>query len=235
MTPREKLFSVLHPQFHERAEHVKKNNKRFVHYTSAEVALSIIDKREVWMRKSTMMNDSKEILHGRKCLESALASKSGKTLESCLSSVFPKIFEEIQEQLRRWAPVICFDTYLTCISEHEDVEDEHGRLSMWRAYGQNNGVAIVMKNSPFLEDSDALRIYTSPVAYLTESQFESDFQKICINLENIKDDLGELDEDTVKAYLFNSFQFAMICTKHPGFLEEKEWRLIYCPKNKSIG
>ena len=26
------------------------------------------------------------------------------------------------------------------------------------------------------------------------------------------------------------FQFAAICTKHPGFSEEQEWRAIYLPK-----
>ena len=46
-----------------------------------------------------------------------------------------------------------FDTYLTSISEHRNKEDTFGRLSMWRAYGETTGVALVMNNSPFLTPS----------------------------------------------------------------------------------
>ena len=37
---------------------------RFVHYTSAEAALSIIKTKRVWMRNTTCMSDYREVQHG---------------------------------------------------------------------------------------------------------------------------------------------------------------------------
>jgi hypothetical protein len=41
-----------------------KNHARFVHYTSAEAALSIIKSKRVWMRNTTCMSDYRELQHG---------------------------------------------------------------------------------------------------------------------------------------------------------------------------
>jgi hypothetical protein len=37
---------------------------RFVHYTSAEAALKIIESKRVWMRNTTCMADYREVQHG---------------------------------------------------------------------------------------------------------------------------------------------------------------------------
>ncbi len=37
---------------------------RFVHYTSAEAALSIIRSKRIWMRNTTCMSDYREVKHG---------------------------------------------------------------------------------------------------------------------------------------------------------------------------
>jgi hypothetical protein len=37
---------------------------RFVHYTSAESALKIIESKRVWMRNTTCMADYREVQHG---------------------------------------------------------------------------------------------------------------------------------------------------------------------------
>lgn len=38
-----------------------------------------------------------------------------------------------------------------------------------------------------------------------------------------------LGRETVIGYVFEAFRAAMLCTKHPGFAEEREWRIIYSP------
>ena len=39
-----------------------------------------------------------------------------------------------------------------------------------------------------------------------------------------------LGRETVSASAFNMLRFAVLCTKHPGFLEEREWRIIASPR-----
>jgi hypothetical protein len=41
--------------------------------------------------------------------------------------------------------------------------------------------------------------------------------------------LKELGEDNVTTLVFEMFRSALLCTKHVGFHEEREWRVIYCP------
>ena len=48
---------------------------------------------------------------------------------------------------------IRLNTYITCVSEHQDSEDKHGRLSMWRAFGGGTGtrVGIVFEEDSVLD------------------------------------------------------------------------------------
>jgi hypothetical protein len=62
-------------------------------------------------------------------------------------------------------------------------EDTFGRLSMWRAYSEATGVALVMHNSVFLTPSDGLKAYASPAGYLNDEVFENEFGKIADNVQ----------------------------------------------------
>jgi Protein of unknown function (DUF2971) len=137
---------------------------------------------------------------------------------------------EIENLVNSWRGRLVFDTYLTCISEHRNKEDPFGRLSMWRGYGETTGVALVMNNSPFLTPSDALKAYTSPVAYPDQKEFEKQFGRVVNNIESEIDFLKQKDRQLVKNYLFRMLVFAAVSTKHPGFEEEKEWRIVYFPR-----
>ncbi|MEC5293455.1 MULTISPECIES: DUF2971 domain-containing protein [unclassified Aurantimonas] len=115
------------------------------------------------------------------------------------------------------------------MSEHEDDEDTLGRLSMWRAYAGTTGVAVVMNPTVFLAPSDALRAYSSPVAYLTPERFKQEFDEITDAIERNADFVRTMGKDDVLANVFAMMRFAVLCTKHPGFHEEREWRIIYSP------
>lgn len=121
------------------------------------------------------------------------------------------------------------DTYLACVSEHDDAEDTFGRLSMWRAYREATGVALVINNAPFLRLSNALKAYASPVAYLTAKGFEKELGTVAGALESNSEFLRAQCRQVIIGYVFNAFKFAVLCTKHPGFQEEKEWRVVYSP------
>jgi len=228
-----KLMSVFFPVANKKVSKAKKDTMRFVHYTSAETAMRIFQNKEVWMRKSTCMNDFMEIEHGRDCLVSAYQNNKDR-IKTVLENIFPNFCENLEKQFDPWVPHFASDTYIACISEHGDEqtgdeEDKIGRLSMWRAYGGNSGVAIVMNGKPFQGRSESLKAYSSPVAYMDRSTFEKSFLELLDGFEAEAEFLKSLGEEYVLNSVFQAFRFAMLSTKHPGFREEREWRIIYNP------
>jgi hypothetical protein len=220
---------VFFPHALRRGEAVLKSGHRFVHYTSAEVATSILKNREVWMRNSTTMNDFMEVEYGLQCLKAAYKGSPGILFNSVLNSCFNGAGEELHDRFSAWLPGIKFETYLTCVSEHPDSENELGRLSMWRAYGGQTGVALVLNAAPFFDETDVLKAYSSPVGYFTQEEFDAHFLDVAKSLQANTDILRQLGRERVFNVLFDVLRFSVQCTKHPGFQEEREWRVIYVP------
>lgn len=223
------LYRLFMPFAAEKRLQVAEKNTRFVHYTSASVGKSIIETQRVWMRQCRCMNDFMEVQYGFELLQDAFSDESGKQIVSLLDTKLAGLGSEVIDQINKWYPFMQQNTYLTCLSEHDESENEHGRLSMWRAYGGTHAVAIVVNNKPFLQESDALNAWSSPVAYLAPNMIKEAVQQLATQLCEKGDRLAVTDRNYVKTYFFNTIMFAMLCTKHPGFAEEKEWRVIHCP------
>lgn len=224
-----KLYEIFHPYMFKKVMVAHRKNMRFVHYTRAESALSMLRNREVWMRKSSCMNDFMEVEHGLNCLVATYNGAVGKKFQSNLEELFPGFCKEFQDLFNAWIPHFKQNTYLTSISEHADTEDRYGRLSMWRAYGSGTGVCIVLNNRVLLEPSDALKAYTSPVAYLGDEESTKEFKFVSKNIKRNAELLFGVGRSTVLNWIFQMFKFAALCTKHPGFKEELEWRIVYSP------
>ena len=58
------LLNIFHPFAMEMINKARKNNTRFVHYTSADAAAKILETKQVWLRKTSCMNDYMEVRHG---------------------------------------------------------------------------------------------------------------------------------------------------------------------------
>lgn len=224
-----RLAKIFHPFACERQELVKSRGTRFVHYTSAEAAMNIIKTKSVWMRKTSCMSDYMEVEHGLECLAAAYDGDAGNSLKTALNDMFGGFSNEIEKLFNGWQPHLRRDTYIACFSEHLDEEDDFGRLSMWRAFSGTTGVALVLNNVPFLSPSDTLKAYSSPVAYRDDQTFHEEFTKLADGIEANADFLRAHGRDVVMSYVFNAFRFSALCTKHPGFREEMEWRVIYMP------
>jgi hypothetical protein len=225
-----RLVGIFMPRALEKMQVAASQGTRFVHYTSAEAALEILKKKEIWMRKSSCMNDYMEVEHGLQCLYTAYGeSEGGKEFKATLDTLGDKISNEVEALFNGWTPQIRTDTYFTCISEHDPAEDTFGRLSMWRAYSEGTGVALVVNNTPFLTVSDALKANTSPVAYLDNKAVGAEFARVAANMRKDMELLKGLPRETIVGYVFSMLRFAALCTKHPGFKEEREWRIVYSP------
>lgn len=206
------------------------NGGRFAYYTTAATAHSILMNQELWMRNTAVMNDFTEVEHGLHCLINAYNSSVGEDLRAAMDVCFPGISSEWRELFNSWIPIIKRNTYILSVSEHSKDDDLYGRLSMWRAYGGNAGVAFIFNGGPMFRPSDALKAYSSPVAYLAPDGVALEMKKIAEGLHRHKAYVQQQSREWLKHAMFEVFRFAAICTKHPAFIEEREWRVVSTQK-----
>jgi hypothetical protein len=205
---------------------------RFVHYTSAEAALSIIKTKRIWMRNSTCMSDYREVQHGFDILRSFFSNEANKrqfvtALDQCATGVATEAINLFDQ----WWDTTRFDTYITSIAEHDAKEDLNGRLSMWRAFGgQTARVAIVLKVPWHTGGAAALQLLFSPVAYMMEEEAHAVIRDVIHNIDTNRDFLRGVDRQVIVNFVFNTLLAGVTCLKHDGFKEEREWRAIYSPK-----
>jgi hypothetical protein len=207
---------------------VHDHSRNFVYYCAASTAVSLIQREEIWLRNAIEMNDFQEIKYGIDCLNYALdASKD--SFDRVLHTHFPNFFEELIIHFKLKIPQLENASFLCSVSEHLPHEDQMGRLSMWRAYGRENGVALVLSSKPFLTSQANFGAFSSPVAYFKQEEVHSHLEeilsKIHVAIENVK----LLPRQELLVLFSHILEMAALSTKHPGFTEEKEWRIFYRP------
>ena len=126
------------------------------------------------------------------------------------------------------------DVYVFCFSEHER-NNTDGILAMWRGYGSHgNGAALIFDAGVRLDtpDEPAIPFLMLPVKYGTHEQREKILDDILNRWSEIAHSVTLPDELLyVAAYsFFHALKIFALTTKHDGFREEKEWRLIYIPE-----
>ena len=155
-----KIESILMPYAAARRDQLWKRNGRFVHYTSAENAIKIIKSKCMWMRNAQCMTDYAELATGHTLLVKFFSQEKNKGLFfSALNECYPGMAEETINQFDQWwKSNIAFRTYIACLSEHDDAEDTHGRLSMWRGFGRAVARAAIVLKLPTPAEANGLRV-----------------------------------------------------------------------------
>lgn len=218
--------AIFQPGLIERYQDIVENDRRFVHYTSADTALKILRNGELWLRNAAVMNDFSEIAHGLDLITTAFAGEAGDRFKAAIEAVHPGAIDRVDELFRSWTYDWRFETYLACVSLHRDAEDRSGRLSMWRAYGDT---ALVIRNTPMMAVTDLLGVYSAPVIYQDVGDFSERLNRIAEAVERHADHLRGLGLNVVVSYVHGMLQATAIASKHPGFAEEEEWRIFFRP------
>lgn len=226
----DRLTHIFFPHLEPKTRGVLATGGRFAYYTTAETATCILTNKQIWMRNTTTMNDYLEVDHGFNCLNASYNGTPGNIFKATLNACFPGLAEEVRDFFNGWWPSIRQDTFITCLSEHLPEEDQNGRLSMWRAYGGQTGVAVIINGAVMFSKSNSLNVFSGPVDYLNPDAFAARFELIAKNMEREVAFIQSLNKETVKQIVFNMLRFAVLCTKHPGFHEEREWRNVASPK-----
>ena len=174
----EDTFELFSPDSFAKRQSLARDNRTLVHYTSASNALNIIRTKRLWMRNAQCMNDFSEVTHGIDCLIQCFKQKVGADFLHTLNNIQPRIAEEAINIFDDLQGHIQNNTFVACFSEHPERENEFGRLSMWRAYGNNTvGVAMVLSRAPFyLRINDGL--FSHPVSYFSQSEFLLGFKQM---------------------------------------------------------
>lgn len=208
---------------------------RFVHYTSADAAMKIIQgyngKRSFWLRSATEMNDFSEVQYGHYCLEQALRDEEfANRFKAAFNAVDERIVPDFAKLIDQEMASLKSNTYLLSLSMHRADELQMGRLSMWRAYGGNASVCLVLNSEAFSEQ-DAYDMVISPVMYAEPLAFKAMLIEMVEKVETGCDALKTFPYEEVRDNLHRAVVYAILSTKHPAFREEEEWRLIYRPSS----
>ncbi len=226
----DQLTHIFLPYLQEEKRKVMEAGCRFVYYTTAETATKILQSRQIWLRNTAVMNDYSEVQYGFRCLKEAYDTEPGESFRAALDTCFQGLAHEVTHLFNGWLPIIFENTYVTCVSQHLPIEDQHGRLSMWRAYGCGTGIALVINGAVMFSNTQALQLFTSPVLYEQPITVKERLSSIAKNISNDVGFLRTVGRENVKSAVFNMFLFGILCTKHQGFFEEQEWRAIASPQ-----
>lgn len=208
-----------------------KEKPLLAHYASIHTLESILKNMEIWFSNPLYMNDHEEVRFGiyegqRAFMNSPEIAVACKTPQrtAILYNAFNNYFSKFEQEH-------VLDTYLVCLSRH-DRQDNDGILSMWRGYGADgNGAAIVVDTSKFTHRENSPLII-APVAY---SSSENRRQWIINKIEALGKLISTLPISDDKLYIpayafFERLKIFALFTKHPGFREEDEWRVVYLPE-----
>lgn len=198
------------------------------HYTSTANLERILATDELWFSNPLLMNDLQELRFG--VLEGAQKFIGNAAIEeACGSTNRGKVlFEAFSHYLDEFSNKHAFDVYALCMARH-DADDTDGLLSMWRGYGGNgNGAAIVFDTAKINATSGSPFVISVVEYASTDKRRELLNAKLAqfadiLRAQNIPDDKLYL----VAWIMFERIKLFALFTKHHGFKEEREWRVVY--------
>ena len=225
-----KLGDILTPYIVKRRKELAKLESKFVHYTSSENAKNILEGECLWMRNTTCMNDFSEVEYGYNVLQRYFSFKWPELKRKIVFN--PQVKEIIKSAIdlfdQHWGNSRS-SIYLSSLSLHKVDEEGVGRLSMWRAYGNNSGAsAALILNNP--TPTEGLNVFLCPARYCSESIVYSELDSMLQNLNDEAKFISELEMSFIRSQVVLALILLTVSLKHKGFREEEEWRVVYLPE-----
>jgi hypothetical protein len=237
MTPSEidALFAPFYNSFVNLAELTNAQRPlHMAHYTTLATLEKIIKTNELWFSNPLFMNDLQEMRWGVQTGQNvfrevatepdiiALAGSDARM--NLISNAFYHYFQTFDREH-------AFDVYVFCFSEHDPVKHPDGLLSMWRGYGGNGHGAALVFNTSFITVIPESPLLIAKVNYATEAErvdwLKDTFRRCFSGLR--QHGVTDADLHVVGYQMFYLMMIYSILSKHPGFREEQEWRVIYLP------
>jgi hypothetical protein len=214
--------------------------KQLYHYTDAPGLLGILESKSIWATDAHCLNDAQELRYG--------TERAIDYARSLVKSTDPPVVREYLERsirtwshrwsLRKasgaWSGRPMGSMYLASFCEDGDL------LSQWRGYAGVAGYSIGLGTEwwdltamPQPLHIPALRLRR--VLYNEDDQnkaFGPLIHAACASLEEAAEHFGDATvlsayEPRLQEYVGWALYGMAPCFKHPGFAEEREWRMVY--------
>jgi hypothetical protein len=197
------------------------------HYTSIGTLERIAQTGEIWFSNPLYMNDVDELRYGMSLGLHAVRSHAG-LREACPPAHYNALLDAFDALFTTFDGDSAFDVYVFSCSEHDEGIGDDGLLSMWRGYGgDGNGVAIVFELAALVASRSPLLV--RKVQYLSyeesEAWMDDKLHRFAAALHDIAAPLESMAQ--AAAALFERIKLFALFTKHRGFHEEREWRVVY--------
>ena len=205
------------------------------HYTSIRTLERIAQTGEIWFSNPLYMNDVDELRYGMNLGLHAVRSHTG-LRQACPPEHYNALLDAFDALFTAFDSDSAFDVYVFSCAEHDEEIGDDGLLSMWRGYGgDGNGVAIVFDMHPLMVARSPLLVHQ--VQYrsyeASEAWMEEKLQQFADALRRIGGPVAGMN--AAAAALFERIKLFALFTKHRGFHEEREWRIVYLREQDHAG
>lgn len=222
-----KMFDPLFADIRE-GDSFREKRPLLTHYTSIQALEAILRSNEIWFSNPLFMNDMEEVRFGINAGANLFLTST--EVESACSNKerFDLLKSTFNHYYNKFANEHVIDTYVFCLSEHVK-DDTDGLLSMWRGYGGNGSGAAIVFDTGKLLIQDESPLIIAKVQYASTEERTNWLQQRTTQFAKILEQ-STIPED--KLYLgaywfFERLKLFAVFTKHQGFKEESEWRVVY--------
>lgn len=180
------------------------------------------------MRNALAQNDYAEIEYGRTMLRHAFTSELGSSFFGALDKCHQGLGQEVKAEYEspNFQHLLAAKTFIACITKHHEWEAGVGRLSMWRAYGGKHPVAVIFPQNALVRPEVNPGVFVQPIHYAGWEDFRQELVRTTGRIFDAAARLSTVPRSDVRNRAIGSLVTKVTCTKHPGFHEECEWRLV---------
>lgn len=205
---------------------LEKYNGVLYHYTTVEGLLGIINTNVIFATSYPFLNDSSEIVYGRRLCKSIINARMEKIEDDILNVFYKECLKQIDSNN--------FRIYITCFCERGNL------LSQWRGYAKNGlGFSLGLESKYLLSK---MRKAPYDLIKIKKVEYDTLKQKDVINkllneaVKYIEEEKIEEDKLVceVAKVVNKKIEECIVFFKDPAFEEEKEWRAIYYEKEEGL-
>lgn len=224
------VHQLFEPLWEKRGEEASRPETGLLaHYTSIATLESMLRNREFWLSNPLFMNDHEELAFGINLANQEFRAHEGIRLACRTDERYEKLRHAFEQKLSHLSAFDAFDTYVMCFSLHSKDDDQDGKLSMWRGYGGDGNGAAIIFNVAALPTEGPAWLMLDKVEY---GSGEKRREWITTKLNEFSLILSQNEVPESYFYvavhsLLERFRIFSLFTKHRGFSEEQEWRLVY--------
>ncbi|WP_114129889.1 MULTISPECIES: DUF2971 domain-containing protein [Thalassospira] len=238
-------------------EHVWDKHETLFHYTNQAGLLGILNSNDLWASSYKFLNDREEVVFFKKVLrnsllpffernlrnkrdldvmQSALLRLHGySNLASQQADEFIDVLYKTTFQPQGGRKELVHPFFVSFCSHSDSYEKKNGLLSQWRGYGSDGGFAIefdVKELSRQIQESVAT--YERAVSFFCDVFYcdtDNSLPSLNENIECIVDTAEALIRGRENPFekSYGPFVTAATRTKHIGFREEQEFRVVIAP------